>query len=292
MPGDRDYAAVVSGRRGNTSPPLPRVRAGRGSLDISDFSPGRRPSPVASRMWVGAMGAVASCLLHLTLLTTAIWVGGQHHSPSHQPEGVTAFRDRVTDEIALQWVTIDASANPSHQPTTGGPSPPPLTPIAVTAELPELADVLPPAKPDTAHTSVAADDSNTNSQLRAQYLGQITARIDRAWMRPRAPIGDASFICQVRIEQDAAGNVTEVALERCNGSALWQVSLVHAIESASPLPTPPDPSVFAHAIHMSFEGVPIDSAASAEQYEHGSENGRTNGSARIDQGFRQQVIAK
>jgi hypothetical protein len=291
MPMSRDDSTRVSDWGGNTARPILGLSASRGYIVIGEYSPRRPSSLIGSRTLVGVAGAIASALLHLALLTAAIWAGTQARRPNRQPQGQIESQGKVTDEIALQWVTINESANPSRQPTTDGLSPPPLTPIAVTAELAELAAVFPPAKPDTASTSVAAD-RNTSTQLRGQYLGQINARIDRAWMRPRAPIGDDRFICQVRIEQDAAGNVTEVALERCNGSALWQISLVHAIESASPLPAPPDPSVFAHAIHMSFEGVPIDSAASADQYERGSEIGRTNGSERVDQDFRQQVIAK
>jgi hypothetical protein len=92
----------------------------------------------------------------------------------------------------------------------------------------------------------------SRAQIYGRYLGQINARIDRAWVRPRAPIGATRFLCQVRIEQDAVGNVREVTLDRCNGSPVWQRSLVDAIKSASPLPAPADPAVFAPEIQMAF----------------------------------------
>src|SRR6185437_12842815 len=48
------------------------------------------------------------------------------------------------------------------------------------------------------------------------------------------------------------GNVEETTLQSCNGDARWQLSLVEAIQTASPLPAPPDPSVFADAVVMQF----------------------------------------
>jgi hypothetical protein len=45
-----------------------------------------------------------------------------------------------------------------------------------------------------------------------RYIGQITARIQRAWIRPRTPIGSDLFACRVRIIQDRSGGVTEVEL--------------------------------------------------------------------------------
>ncbi|MGB6449729.1 MAG: TonB C-terminal domain-containing protein [Steroidobacteraceae bacterium] len=103
--------------------------------------------------------------------------------------------------------------------------------------------------------------------MAGRYVGQINARIDRAWMRPRTAIGAPIFACRVRIDQDRAGNVLDVTLERCNGDAHWQLSLVEAIESASPLPAPPDPGVFAPIVHMSFHATAYRSGAPEGEYE-------------------------
>jgi len=48
----------------------------------------------------------------------------------------------------------------------------------------------------------------------------------------------------VQVEQDRDRSVKEITLKRCNGTTQWQLSLVRAIESASPFPAPPDPKVF------------------------------------------------
>jgi TonB-like protein len=79
------------------------------------------------------------------------------------------------------------------------------------------------------------------------YTGQIQARIDRDWRRPRTPVNEEkssvdvgeSFQCKAQIVQDVRGNVQEVMLPRCNGSLAWRNSLVLAIQHASPLPAPP-----------------------------------------------------
>ncbi len=103
--------------------------------------------------------------------------------------------------------------------------------------------------------------------MAGRYIGQINARIDRAWMRPRTPIGAPTFSCRVRIAQDHTGQVLAVTLERCNGDARWRRSLVRAIELASPLPAPPDPAVFAPIVHMSFEALAYRPGAPAGEYE-------------------------
>src|SRR5689334_17289238 len=87
-----------------------------------------------------------------------------------------------------------------------------------------------------------------------RYLGQISARISRAWMRPRSAIeGNGTFDCRVRIFQDHRGDVQEVELAGCTADSGWQLSLVRAIESASPLPAPPDPAVFSPTVTLDFE---------------------------------------
>jgi hypothetical protein len=96
------------------------------------------------------------------------------------------------------------------------------------------------------------------SLLLGMYMGQIKARIDRAWARPRVAVGgkaSESFSCQVEIAQDSNGYVTEVTLVHCNGNAHWQQSLVSGIQSASPLPAPPDPSLFASQLRLSFDAT-------------------------------------
>jgi hypothetical protein len=121
-------------------------------------------------------------------------------------------------------------------------------------------------------------DAAEQARLLGIYSGQIRARIERLWRRPRTPVSDSagagqlasaveSFQCQVQIVQDETGRVREVLLPQCNGSPAWQRSLVVAIQQASPLPAPPSPRVFNRSIAMNFVGVPYDSDSAAEDYE-------------------------
>jgi hypothetical protein len=235
---------------------------GQGLIEVGEFSPPVRASLFDSRILLSVAGALVSSLLHVAVLTAAIWGGGRVVTPVHKAKLAPATGAQLAPEIAMQWVAIheSATAESSHSTAPAIPSPR-LTPMSVPADYPQLAAHFPEQISDT------ASDSDASARLYGQYLGQIDARIDRAWIRPRTPIGDTRFTCQVRIDQDAAGNVIDVVLEHCNGSPRWQLSLVHAIESASPLPAPSDPAVFAPAVHMSFQADPPDSGLTADQYE-------------------------
>jgi hypothetical protein len=141
---------------------------------------------------------------------------------------------------------------------------PRLIPIIPIVDPIPLAASLPETESRSKHV---ADDGGAGAPVDGLYLGQISARIDRAWRRPAEPLGGNPFICQARIDQDAAGNVVEVMIEGCNGTPGWQLSLVRAIQSASPLPAPPDPALFVRTLHMSFQAQPPDSPQAGAEYE-------------------------
>jgi hypothetical protein len=122
--------------------------------------------------------------------------------------------------------------------------------------------------PDAADSAGAQPDGQSGlGALYGRYLGQIQARIDRAWLRPRVAIGAPVFRCQVQLDQDTAGRVLATTLVDCNGGSRWQLSLVHAIEASSPLPAPPDSAFFVHHVLLTFRAVAYSRAASAQLYE-------------------------
>jgi hypothetical protein len=126
-------------------------------------------------------------------------------------------------------------------------------------------------------SSANAVDAAEHARLIGIYSGQIQARIERVWSRPRTPVNEANspvpqdalefFRCQAQIVQDSLGNVQEVLLPNCNGSVAWQHSLVVAIQQASPLPAPPSPTVFSHVVTLNFVGYPYIAGGSNEGYE-------------------------
>ncbi len=105
---------------------------------------------------------------------------------------------------------------------------------------------------DTNTASIAAGDGAGRAMLFGRYMGQIKARIERAWIYP-TPTSVTSFKCTAQIKQSKQGAVQEVTLIRCDGDPAWQLSLAGAIQSASPLSAPPDESVFANVVTLSFD---------------------------------------
>jgi hypothetical protein len=130
----------------------------------------------------------------------------------------------------------------------------------------------------SSHSASTGGDGMEQARLWGIYSGQIQARINRIWRRPRTAITEGnsakassapveSFQCEAQIVQDAKGNVQEILLPRCNGSYAWQHSLVVAIQQASPLPAPPTPAVFSLSVTLNFVGVPYVDGASLDEYE-------------------------
>jgi hypothetical protein len=190
--------------------------------------------------------------------------GAQTPSPKFLPARISVSSDN--DQEAMQWIALDPRAltNPAQRkpdlPSVH------LRRIDVRKDLAEVVVLVPDTDlPSTANATAA--DAVRLSKLYGQYVGQISSRIERAWQRPRTPIGAPAFSCQVRIVQDTMGNVREATLVQCNGDARWQSSLVRAIQSASPLPAPPDPDVSSSTLHMAFNGESYSPEKSADQYE-------------------------
>jgi colicin import membrane protein len=88
------------------------------------------------------------------------------------------------------------------------------------------------------------------SSLMSLYVGQITARIERAWIRPAgAAVG---LECEVRVTQVPGGAVTAVQIARCNGDESVRQSIEAAVFRASPLPSPPSPDLFERILVVTF----------------------------------------
>ncbi len=126
-------------------------------------------------------------------------------------------------------------------------------------------------------------DPATKALMFGRYTHQVSARIERAWMRPRTRVNDGvsavgqstskdvdaedSFVCRVQIRQDTRGNVQEVLLLQCNGTEAWRRSLVVAINQASPMPAPPTPAVFVPNLMMIFEAHAYRAGDPPDSYE-------------------------
>jgi len=92
-----------------------------------------------------------------------------------------------------------------------------------------------------------------SSGAMASWIGQITSRIQRAWLRP--PSARAGIDCMVYVTQVPGGEVTNVRVGECNGDAAVRESIESAVYRASPLPPPPDPSLFERNLEIRFRPV-------------------------------------
>jgi colicin import membrane protein len=93
------------------------------------------------------------------------------------------------------------------------------------------------------------DQARSNGAL-AQYQAMISARIERAWIRP--PSAHAGISCQVHITQVPGGVVTAVQVGSCNGDEAVRQSIADAAYRASPLPAPSDPALFDRDVVVTF----------------------------------------
>ena len=89
-----------------------------------------------------------------------------------------------------------------------------------------------------------------SSPAKAEYLSLITARINRAWIRPAS--ARAGVRCSLHITQIPGGVITHVVVAGCNGDEAVRQSVETAAYRASPLPAPSDPALFDPNIDVTF----------------------------------------
>ena len=93
---------------------------------------------------------------------------------------------------------------------------------------------------DAAHSSAAL----------ASWQSAITARIQRAWLRP--PSARPGISCVLHVTQVPGGAVTNVSIGSCNGDQAVRESIEAAVYRASPLPPPADPALFQRDLEITF----------------------------------------
>lgn len=92
--------------------------------------------------------------------------------------------------------------------------------------------------------------SARNSGLAERYAQDIADRVERAWNRP--PTAKPGLECTIYVTQVPGGAVTGAKVGECNGDEAVRQSIVSAVFRASPLPAPPDPSLFERNLTMVF----------------------------------------
>ena len=105
-------------------------------------------------------------------------------------------------------------------------------PLTLTLRPPLHIELAVPTIAALGHGALAEAD-----RLQGLYLGQVRARIERAWTDVDTTARVAS--CLLQIEQDARGEVQRVQLQDCALSRTQQATLITAVRRNSPLPLPP-----------------------------------------------------
>jgi hypothetical protein len=243
----------------------------------------RAPQRFLSPTLIGILGTL---LLHALVIQSVPFggKGAKAKPPENQQLTDALSRSKADSSESLVLLSL-ASGKPSDMVIQiVAASLPDLSQLkikpAVHVETPELRNIetLALSEDSASSSATQSDDAEEKARLFGIYNGQIQARIARVWRRPRTPVNesavdqkpadtDGSFQCEAQIVQDVRGNVQEILLPRCNGSAAWQRSLVLAIQQASPLPAPPSTKVFTQSITLNFIGLPYIQGASNEEYE-------------------------
>lgn len=199
----------------------------RGSLEVVEYVP-RQDLPDAippshpresedlwtrlrleHRTLTSCVAALAALALHVVFVAPVLWGGG---ASSHRQ--ALSYRG----DTAMQWVVLEDSSSKSATSPRSLP-PPTLMAVRMTGAVPSLPSNLLP--PEVASGSAQSDGLSGLGEMYGRYLGQIHARIDRAWRRPRSAVGAPIFQCQVQLDQDSLGRVEEVTLLQCNGDTPW-----------------------------------------------------------------------
>ena len=240
---------------------------------------------ISQKSYSARIGAAGSLLLH-AILFQSVLLGAQAakvRRPVVQGAGAARVLSRAAPSETLILLNLSTPVKRDAQlmedlASEGSLSPNfPVTLISPDS-LPHFdirADLATDDK--KADAPIASGDPLERAALFGRYTGQIDARIDRAWRRPRTPVDATStvkqprlldhlFKCQVRILQDRQGIVHEVQLLECNGTATWRQSLVTAILAASPLPAPPKPTVFSDALTLTFVANAFTSSSDPDDY--------------------------
>jgi len=98
--------------------------------------------------------------------------------------------------------------------------------------------------------ALADEEDIRNSGLREQYAALIQQRVTRNWIRP--PEARAGLRCELFVTQIPGGEVVAVRFGSCNANDTIKRSIEAAVFKASPLPKPPDPSLFERNLVLDF----------------------------------------
>lgn len=247
--------------------------------------PRRKRSP--SVRWPSRVaGIAATVLLHMLITSSLMFGGGAQQKRQTVIDGTPTASWSSRGEQTESMILLDLSAIDSSD-SDDSQAPSSAEELAISDDVSGLvlaaSQPIPPREiqiEDDAgeddESAEAAGDPKGQAQLFGKYTGQISARVERMWVRPNVPLDGGRFDCSARVGQDRQGKVLSVSLQDCSASEAWRHSLTSAILQASPLSAPPEPLPFAEILTLNFrveqsEGaIPSDAANHVSQSSSGS----------------------
>lgn len=100
---------------------------------------------------------------------------------------------------------------------------------------------------------LADEETRTSAgfqSLKASYVRAIQAHVEQRWYEP--PGVAAGLSCTIYVTQIPGGEVVGMRFGSCNGNAAVRQSIETAVKNASPLPAPPEPSLFEREVELEF----------------------------------------
>jgi colicin import membrane protein len=86
--------------------------------------------------------------------------------------------------------------------------------------------------------------------LKASYVAAIQRHVERRWYEP--PGTTEGLVCRIYVMQIPGGEVVGTRFGACNGNAAVRQSIETAVRNSSPLPAPPEPSLFEREVELVF----------------------------------------
>lgn len=97
---------------------------------------------------------------------------------------------------------------------------------------------------------VQAEAQQNLDKARGNWIAAIRQKVIQNWNE--LPSTPTDLDCFIKITQLPSGQVVSTEMQQCNADPAVRESIITAINKASPLPTPEDPSVFSREITFEF----------------------------------------
>jgi len=209
------------------------------------------------RHQVRNMAALLTILMHVIILGPLAMSGGNHgtRAPLARHAVTNAMQADSGEYVSTVMFFTDHTAmenrhrNAIHPPSSLAAQEP--KPTADMLEMIEVPPLQISADEDMRQAVTSSIDPAERAITFVRYMGEITSRIERSWTLPNKSL-DIGFHCRVQILRDEVGTVKEVTLQRCDAQPEIRLSVVQAIQNASPLPTLPGVSAFSESLTLDF----------------------------------------